>query len=66
MKPRILIQAPVLPEGLSLLHDFAEVIYPSGNEPFTLKQQLELLPNCHGLLSIFNQPVSAQMIASAP
>lgn len=61
MKKTILIQYAIPKEGLEALSQSFNLIYPD-NECFTHEEMLDHIPNCEALLSIFNQPVNAELI----
>ncbi len=61
MKKTILIQYAIPKEGLKTLSQSYNLIYPD-NDCFTQEEILEHIPKCEALLSIFNQPVSADLI----
>ncbi|WP_321321310.1 NAD(P)-dependent oxidoreductase [Labilibaculum sp.] len=61
MKNKILITYSIPKEGLTELETHFELIYPE-KESFTKKELIELIPDCIGLLSIFNREISADII----
>ena len=61
MKKTILIQYAIPKEGLKALSQSFNLIYPD-KDCFTHEEMLKHIPNCEALLSIFNQPVNADMI----
>ncbi len=61
MKKTILIQYAVPKEGLKALSQSFNLIYPE-KDCFTHEEMLKNIPNCEALLSIFNQPVNAELI----
>ncbi|MDE5421820.1 hydroxyacid dehydrogenase [Ancylomarina sp. DW003] len=61
MKKTILIQYAIPKEGLKTLSQSFNLIYPE-KDCFTQEEMLERIPNCEALLSIFNQPVGAELI----
>ena len=61
MKKTVLIQYAIPKEGLEALNQSCHLIYPE-KDCFTEQELIERIPNCEALLSIFNQPVSAQVI----
>jgi len=61
VKKNILIQYAVPKEGLKTLSQSFNLIYPE-KDCFTHEEMLEHIPNCEALLSIFNQPVNAELI----
>ena len=61
MKKTILIQYAIPKEGLKVLSQSCNLIYPE-KDYFTHEEMLKHIPNCEALLSIFNQPVSGNLI----
>lgn len=61
VKKTILIQYAIPKEGLKALSQSFNLIYPD-KEYFTQEEMLEHIPKCEALLSIFNQPVNAELI----
>jgi glyoxylate reductase len=61
VKKTILIQYAIPKEGLKALGQSFNLIYPN-KDCFTQEEMLEHIPNCEALLSIFNQPVNAELI----
>ncbi|PKQ64924.1 hypothetical protein BZG02_03495 [Labilibaculum filiforme] len=61
MKNKILITYSVPKEGLTQLSSHFELIYPE-KEFFTKEELIERIPDCLGLLSIFNREVDASII----
>lgn len=61
MKNKILIAYSIPEEGLTELKTHFDLIYPD-QEFFTKAELIERIPNCIGLLSIFNREVSADII----
>ncbi|MCZ4696269.1 NAD(P)-dependent oxidoreductase [Ancylomarina euxinus] len=61
MKKTILIQYAIPKEGLKALSQSFDLIYPD-KDCFTQEEMLKHIPNCEALLSIFNQPVNADLI----
>lgn len=61
VKKTILIQYAIPKEGLKTLSQSFNLIYPE-KDCFTQEEMLERIPNCEALLSIFNQPVGAELI----
>jgi len=61
VKKTILIQYAIPKEGLKALSQSFNLIYPD-KDCFTHEEMLKHIPNCEALLSIFNQPVNADMI----
>ncbi|MGZ2368539.1 NAD(P)-dependent oxidoreductase [Ancylomarina sp. YFZ004] len=61
MKKTILIQYAIPKEGLKALSQSFNLIYPD-KDCFTQKEMLKHIPKCEALLSIFNQPVNAELI----
>lgn len=61
MKNKILIAYSIPKEGLTELETHFNLIYPE-SEFFTENELIDLIPDCIGLLSIFNREVSAKLI----
>jgi len=61
MKNKILIVYSIPKEGLTELKTHFDLIYPE-KEFFTEGELIDLIPDCIGLLSIFNREVSAKLI----
>ncbi len=61
MKKTILIQYAIPKEGLKVLGQSYHIVYPD-KDYFTEEELMERIPNCEALLSIFNQPVSTNLI----
>ncbi|MUP16701.1 dihydrofolate reductase [Ancylomarina euxinus] len=57
----MLIQYAIPKEGLKALSQSFDLIYPD-KDCFTQEEMLKHIPNCEALLSIFNQPVNADLI----
>ena len=64
MKKTILIQYAIPKEGLKALSQSFNLIFPD-KDCFTHEEMLENIPNCEALLSIFNQPVNAELIEAS-
>ena len=62
MNPKILIVYPIPKEGIEELEKVTDIIYPTGDKPFSKKEILEYIPECDGLLSVFNQEVNGEII----
>ncbi|MGQ1910525.1 NAD(P)-dependent oxidoreductase [Marinifilum sp. RC60d5] len=61
MKEKILLSYAIPYEGLKdLSHEF-ELIYPD-KDFFTTKELIDLIPDCSGLLSIFNREIPKEVI----
>ncbi|WP_372751253.1 NAD(P)-dependent oxidoreductase [Labilibaculum sp.] len=61
MKNKILISYSIPKEGLTELEKEFNIIYPE-KEVFTDDELIALIPDCIGLLSIFNREVSEELI----
>ncbi len=61
MKNKILIAYSIPKEGLTELETHFDLIYPE-KDFFTKDELIELIPECIGLLSIFNREVSVEII----
>lgn len=62
MLPTILIVYPIPIEGLADLKKVANLIYPTENDAFSKSEIIDRIPNCDGLLSVFNQAVDSDII----
>ncbi len=65
MRPKILIVYPIPQVVIETLQKQAELIYPKAGRPFTKDEIIEKIPDCQGLLSIFNQEVNGEILKAA-
>ncbi|RUT78618.1 NAD(P)-dependent oxidoreductase [Ancylomarina longa] len=61
MKNKILVTYSIPREGLVALEKYFELIYPD-KEFFTSEELITLIPNCVGILSIFNRELPKEII----
>lgn len=61
MKKKILIAYSIPKEGLQELEKHFDLVYPE-KEFFTKEEMIERIPDCTGLLSIFNREISKEII----
>ncbi len=64
VRNKILITYSIPEEGLTELKTHFDLIYPA-KEYFTESEIIELIPDCVGLLSIFNRKVSYEILKAA-